>query len=87
MGSARRIAEGLMEHFLLTEEEAYAKVKYVEAVDLGDEIHDMLTLLVDEGDLDECLQGLIDLIHQLANARIDLMAAFSGVKKRRTTDA
>lgn len=85
MGSARRIAEGLMEHFLLTEE-AYGKVKYIDALELGDEIHETLMDLVDNGELDETLEGLENLIRHLSKDRLNLMAAFAGVRKRKADE-
>lgn len=83
MGYQRGIAEALMEHFVLTKDEAWDKVKYVEATQLGDELSDTIQYLLQDGELDETLEGLENLLHQLANARMNLMAAFSGVKKRK----
>ncbi len=78
------MAESLMDHFLLTEEEAYSKVRWIEAVtDLEDEIEESIRYLIDdEGNLEETLSALIEVQQRLANARLNLQAAFAGVRKR-----
>lgn len=86
MGSARRIAEDLMRNFLLTEEEAYSKVRYIEKLQaIGDFISDALYPLLEDGDLEETLGDLIALQQQLAYDTLNLSAAFTGVERRRKT--
>lgn len=85
MGSQRRIAEVLMQHFLLTEEQAWDKIKYIEAI--GDSVCDELAAaifpLLDEGDLEQALRDIREVRDRLNNSILNLQAAFTGVEKRR----
>lgn len=87
MGSQRRIAQSLMDHFELTEEEAYSKVRWIEEVTSHqDEVTAAIWPLIHDGDVDEALSDLRSLCHRLSNSTMNLQAAFTGVKRRPKND-
>jgi archaellum component FlaC len=82
MGSQHRTAKSLMEQFVLSEEEAYEKARWIEAVSPDDEVSDALHQLMEDGDIDETLADLQRVAHNFSNSIMNLSAAFAGVKKR-----
>lgn len=85
MGTQRYLAESIMEHFLVTEDEAYRLAVLVEGAEfIGDDIADAVYPLPAEGDLTRALEQLRS-VHELLGDRIAALdVAFSGLSKRRT---
>jgi hypothetical protein len=84
MGSQRRMVQDLMKHFLLAEEDACEKVKYIEAVghQVGDALGDAVFSLTDGGTAEGAIRYLRAVRDQL-NLDINILErAFTGVKKR-----
>jgi hypothetical protein len=83
VGTRSRIANSLMKNFMLNEPDAYSMTKLIEAIRLGDEIHDALFALEENGDLPQTLADLNDVRMKLDTAIDDLAEAFKHVKLRK----
>jgi hypothetical protein len=78
----RHRAERLMEHYMLTEDEAWELVRHFSDVEIGGQIDDALYLIWNDDQLYKGLKELSDLVADLVVSLVSLTVQLAKLKRR-----
>jgi hypothetical protein len=82
MGSQRYLAEALMKHFVIPQDQAYQLARLIEDVQVGDDVSDAVYPIEQSGNVEAAISQLTSIHAQLGSRIIRLGVAAGKLEKR-----